>query len=97
MLQLKLNAEENILLGSTSNGFVVWNVSNNKNGRTDNQELLNKKENSDDKPEKTDEQEKAFVLSLPHGVRNISTKILESNSIMLDSSKKYAVAGVRYC
>lgn len=42
------------------------------------------------------EETKVAMLLLPHGVRNISTKMLESNSVMLDSSKQYAVAGVRY-
>lgn len=36
------------------------------------------------------------VLSLPHTIRNISTKTMQSNSVMISSDKKYAVAGVRY-
>lgn len=39
--------------------------------------------------------DEAVVLQLPHGVRNISTRVLESNSVMLDANKQYAVAGVR--
>ena len=35
------------------------------------------------------------VLSLPYGVRNISTKMCQSNSMMLSSHKTYAIAGVR--
>lgn len=34
-------------------------------------------------------------LALPHGVRNISTKLMSSNSIMISSKCDYAVAGVR--
>lgn len=37
----------------------------------------------------------AIYLALPHGVRNISTKIMQSNSIMISSKIDYAVAGVR--
>lgn len=39
--------------------------------------------------------EEAMYLALPHGVRNITTKIMQSNSIMVSSKKDYAVAGVR--
>lgn len=38
----------------------------------------------------------AVVLQLPHGTRNITTKMLQSNSIMLSAHRNYAVAGVRY-
>lgn len=38
----------------------------------------------------------AIVLCLPHTVRNISTKVMQSNSVMISSNKKYAVGGVRY-
>ncbi|XP_076047272.1 NACHT and WD repeat domain-containing protein 2 [Oratosquilla oratoria] len=34
-------------------------------------------------------------LRLPHGIRNISTKLLESNSCVLSKGYDYAVAGVR--
>jgi WD40 repeat protein len=37
----------------------------------------------------------AIYLALPHGVRNISTKLMQSNSIMISSKIDYAVAGVR--
>lgn len=37
----------------------------------------------------------AIYLSLPHGVRNITTKMMTSNSIMISSKLDYAVAGVR--
>lgn len=37
----------------------------------------------------------AIYLPLPHGVRNISTKLMQSNSIMISSKVDYAVAGVR--
>lgn len=35
-------------------------------------------------------------VRLPHGVRNISTKMTRSNSCMLSGNKDYIVAGVRY-
>ncbi|XP_064214500.1 NACHT and WD repeat domain-containing protein 2 isoform X2 [Tribolium castaneum] len=37
----------------------------------------------------------AIVLKLPYGTRNITTKILQSNSIMLSGHRNYAIAGVR--
>ncbi|XP_034486259.1 NACHT and WD repeat domain-containing protein 2 [Drosophila innubila] len=37
----------------------------------------------------------AMYLALPHGVRNITTRIMQSNSIMVSSKLDYAVAGVR--
>ncbi|XP_030375810.1 NACHT and WD repeat domain-containing protein 2 [Scaptodrosophila lebanonensis] len=39
--------------------------------------------------------EGAMYLALPHGVRNITTRIMQSNSIMVSSKLDYAVAGVR--
>ncbi|EEB13481.1 conserved hypothetical protein [Pediculus humanus corporis] len=80
LLQLKLDSEDKTLLGSTSNGFVIWNVHSKSCNFEDTSNITN---------------DEAIVLALPHGVRNISTKILESNSVMLDITKKYAVAGVR--
>lgn len=35
------------------------------------------------------------VLTLPYGTRNISTKMLQSNSIMMSAHGNYAIAGVR--
>ncbi|KAK1124230.1 hypothetical protein K0M31_006605 [Melipona bicolor] len=69
LLQLKLDREEEVLLATCANGFIVW--------------LLESKSD-------------AYVLMLPNGVRNISTKMMCSNSIMISGSKNYAVAGVRY-
>lgn len=69
LLQLKLDREEEMLLATSANGFVVWFLES-----------------------KSD----AHVLMLPNGVRNISTKMLCSNSIMVSGTKNYAVAGVRY-
>lgn len=40
--------------------------------------------------------EVAKFLALPNGVRNISTKMMCSNSIVVDGTKTYAVAGVRW-
>lgn len=37
----------------------------------------------------------AVYLPLPHGVRNITTKMMQSNSIMVSMREDYAVAGVR--
>lgn len=37
----------------------------------------------------------ANYLALPHGVRNITTKMMISNSIMISASLDYAVSGVR--
>lgn len=39
--------------------------------------------------------EGAMYLALPHGVRNISTRMTQSNSMMVSSKHDYAVAGVR--
>lgn len=39
--------------------------------------------------------DKAIYVALPHGVRNITTKMMTSNSVMVSASLKYAVAGVR--
>lgn len=69
LLQLKLDREEEMLLATSANGFVVWFLES-----------------------KSD----AYVLTLPNGVRNISTKMMCSNSIMVSGTKNYAVAGVRY-
>lgn len=68
LLQLKLDREEEMLLATSANGFIVWFLEN-----------------------KSD----AHVLTLPNGVRNISTKMMYSNSIMVSGTKNYAVAGVR--
>lgn len=38
----------------------------------------------------------AIYLPLPHGVRNISTKMMTSNSMMISSKLDYSVAGVRF-
>lgn len=35
------------------------------------------------------------ILKLPYGTRNISTKMLQSNSIMMSAHGNYAIAGVR--
>lgn len=42
-----------------------------------------------------DDKSEAKILILPNGVRNISTKMMCSNSIMISGTKNYAVAGVR--
>lgn len=68
LLQLKLDREEEMLLATTGNGFIVWFLE-----------------------DKSD----AHVLMLPNGVRNISTRMTCSNSVMVSGTKNYAVAGVR--
>ncbi|GFG36815.1 hypothetical protein Cfor_08648 [Coptotermes formosanus] len=72
LLQLKLDREGNTLLGTSGNGFVVWEFGDN-----------------------AQHPNKAVVLPLPHGVRNISTRILYSNSCMISAARDYVVAGVR--
>ncbi|KAL7293010.1 hypothetical protein TKK_0013456 [Trichogramma kaykai] len=80
VLQLKLDKEERTLLATTGNGFVVWFLDG-------------------EEEEKQQQQEKAsaraIVLQLPNAVRNISTRMMCSNSIMISGTKDYAVAGVR--
>ncbi|CAB0044685.1 unnamed protein product [Trichogramma brassicae] len=81
VLQLKLDKEDRTLLATTGNGFVVWFLDG-------------------DEEEEEQQQEKpsarAIVLQLPNAVRNISTRMMCSNSIMISGTKDYAVAGVRY-
>ncbi|XP_023701873.1 NACHT and WD repeat domain-containing protein 2 isoform X2 [Cryptotermes secundus] len=72
LLQLKLDRDETTLLGTSGNGFVVWELAD--GGRHPN---------------------RAVVLRLPHGVRNISTRALCSNSCMVSAARDYVVAGVR--
>lgn len=72
LLQLRLDQNDRMLLGTTGRGFVIWDFDT---------------ENSIGNG--------AIYLSLPHGVRNITTKMMTSNSIMVSSKLDYAVAGVR--
>lgn len=72
MLQLKLDSNDRMLMGSTGKGFVIW-------------------DQDTENPIGTD----AIYLALPHGVRNITTRMMQSNSIMVSSHLNYAVAGVR--
>ncbi|KAL6427737.1 hypothetical protein ACFW04_008880 [Cataglyphis niger] len=67
LLQLKMDREEEMLLATTGNGFIVWFLES-----------------------KSD----AHVLMLPNGVRNINTRMMCSNSVMVSGTKNYAVAGV---
>ncbi|XP_030746594.1 NACHT and WD repeat domain-containing protein 2 [Sitophilus oryzae] len=73
MLQLKLDKHDQVLFGTTSNGFIIWD--------------FNVEDYVGD--------HNAIVLTLPYGTRNITTKMLQSNSIMLSARKNYAIAGVR--
>ncbi|PSN30262.1 hypothetical protein C0J52_18638 [Blattella germanica] len=72
LLQLKLDQNETTLLGTTGNGFVVWELH-----------------------EKAHHPNQALPLLLPHGVRNISTRVLISNSCMVSAAQDFVVAGVR--
>jgi hypothetical protein len=72
LLQLKLDREETTLLGTSGNGFVVWEFGDGAH-----------------RPNQ------AVVLPLPHGVRNISTRMLCSNSCMVSAARDYVIAGVR--
>ncbi|XP_055907671.1 NACHT and WD repeat domain-containing protein 2 [Eupeodes corollae] len=73
LLQLRLDKDNRMLLGTSGKGFVIWDFGS-EDSRID---------------------DSAMYLSLPHGVRNIATKMMQSNSIMVSSSLNYAVAGVR--
>lgn len=72
LLQLKLDRNDRMLMGTSGKGFIVWDF-NEENRLAD----------------------EAIYLSLPHGVRNISTKMMSSNSMMISMNLDYAVAGVR--
>lgn len=87
--------EERTLLGTTNNGFVVWNLGTSEKIKDDFLDNVNEDDVTIDRLSANISENEAVVLALPHGVRNISTRVLESNSIMLDALKKYAVAGVR--
>lgn len=39
--------------------------------------------------------DQTIYLALPHGVRNITTRMMIANSVMVSASLNYAVAGVR--
>ncbi|XP_008551438.1 NACHT and WD repeat domain-containing protein 2 [Microplitis demolitor] len=92
ILQLKIDRDEETLLATTGNGFIVWWLS-----------LISS--DMDDKTCAT--KHNPAVLTLPHGIRNISTRMLCSNSVMVSGSsgdsniengsseRNYAVAGVR--
>lgn len=41
------------------------------------------------------EADKVRYMALPHGVRNITTRMMTSNSVMVSATLDYAVAGVR--
>lgn len=72
ILQLKLDKHDQVLFGTTSNGFVIWDFNDEGNISRE-----------------------AIVLKLPYGTRNITTRILQSNSVMLSGHRNYAIAGVR--
>jgi len=79
LLQLRLDQHDRMLLGTAGKGFVIWDF-----GSKDK-----------DAAEECRLREGALYLALPHGVRNITTRIMQSNSIMVSSKLDYAVAGVR--
>ncbi|KAH8361900.1 hypothetical protein KR200_007131 [Drosophila serrata] len=79
LLQLRLDQHDRMLLGTAGKGFVIWDFGG-RDKETDVESRLT---------------EGALYLPLPHGVRNITTRIMQSNSIMVSSKLDYAVAGVR--
>ncbi|XP_052126754.1 NACHT and WD repeat domain-containing protein 2, partial [Frankliniella occidentalis] len=128
LLQLKLAPAHAALLGTTSNGFIVWDLSRDMQAEQDpmadplaeeeeDEEEQEQERDADAAPEGEQQQPEAQVddvgapakrkrrrglpkdsataLWLPHGTRNISTRMLSSNSIMISASRDYAVAGVR--
>lgn len=46
-------------------------------------------------PDEENQNIRGIFLSLPHSVRNITTRMLTSNSVMLSADGNYAIAGVR--
>lgn len=72
LLQLKIDQNDRMLLGTAGKGFVIWDLAKD-----------------------TPIFHEAMYLALPHGVRNITTKMMQSNSFMISSKMNYAVAGVR--
>lgn len=91
LLQLKLDKSELILLGTTANGFIVWLLGGERK-RIDSVCINDWDMGKGERSECTN----AIVLQLPHGIRNISTRMLRSNSVMLSNNRDFAVAGVRY-
>lgn len=91
LLQLKLDKSEMILLGTTANGFIVWLLGGERK-RLDSVIVNDWEIGRVERSECTS----AIVLHLPHGIRNISTRMLRSNSVMLSANRDFAVAGVRY-
>lgn len=90
LLQLKLDKSETVLLGTTANGFIVWLLGGERK-RLDSVCL----DDWDVAQGERSECLNAIVLQLPHGIRNISTRMLRSNSVMLSANRDFAVAGVR--
>lgn len=81
LLQLRLDQHQNdrMLLGTAGKGFVIWDFGSKENAEVERKPIT----------------KEAMYLALPHGVRNITTRIMQSNSIMISSKMDYAVAGVR--
>ncbi|GBP66180.1 NACHT and WD repeat domain-containing protein 2 [Eumeta japonica] len=109
MLQLKRGRKDRMLLATTTYSFVVWDFNNafprtsppkNVDGEDKEECEEEKEQQNSHEIEKVDEQEKdlrttGIVLKLPHTIRNISTKMTQSNSFMISNNYTYAVAGVR--
>jgi len=79
LLQLRIDQHDRMLLGTAGKGFVIWDFGSKEKDEAEGSRL----------------REGALYLALPHGVRNITTRIMQSNSIMVSSKLDYAVAGVR--
>lgn len=80
LLQLKFDKPNNILLGTTGKGFAIWHLASGK---------------SDDDNDNHQPSPRVDYLALPHGVRNITTKMMVSNSVMYSAAMNFAVSGVR--
>ncbi|XP_026317171.1 NACHT and WD repeat domain-containing protein 2 [Hyposmocoma kahamanoa] len=107
MLQLKRGKQDRMLLATTTYSFVVWDFEH-IIPRDKHEEEKKKKNDEDEKKDEEDKEEEekepepekdyrfeGIVLKLPHTIRNISTKMTQSNSFMISNNNQYAVAGVR--
>lgn len=76
LLQLKVAPAHAALLGTTSNGFVVWDVSRDMAAQLDPMDLLDPLAGQEEGEERRAglARDSATTLWLPHGTRNISTR-----------------------
>ncbi|XP_013168603.1 PREDICTED: NACHT and WD repeat domain-containing protein 2 [Papilio xuthus] len=105
MLQLKRGKKDRMLLATTTYSFVVWDfyniiprgnhVDERQRQKSDGNEKKEEEEEKTDVLTEKDLRQEGIVLKLPHTIRNISTKMTQSNSFMVSNNNTYAVAGVR--